>query len=300
MNMNIIGLLLPLLLCCVSSKAQVLSDSILIDDIFRTFHFNKPSNLNNTSSLIFILHGSGNSGKQMMNINSKIESIAESENLLLVYPDGYKHFWNECRKMANSEANIIDVNEIGFFNSMIEYFTINYQVSRTQIFVIGTSGGGHMAYKLALTMPKKFKAITAIIANLPDAANMDCVESKIPIPIMIINGTNDPVNPYNGGEIKVAPPTILGSVQSTDETFKYWANLAGYAGNPKMEKLDDADPSDGKTIEKYTFKSFDKPEITLLKVINGKHDYPNDIDVNLEAWYFFKRQLISNKVMNNN
>jgi len=26
-------------------------------------------------------------------------------------------------------------------------------------------------------------------------------------------------------------------------------------------------------------------------VINGKHDYPNDIDVHLEAWSFFKRQL---------
>ena len=46
-----------------------------------------------------------------------------------------------------------------------------------------------------------------------------------------------------------------------------------------------------KTIEKYTFKKKRKPEVTLLKVIGGRHDYPNDINVYLEAWAFFKRQM---------
>lgn len=80
-------------------------------------------------------------------------------------------------------------------------------------------------------------------------------------------------------------------VRSTDQTFAYWSSLAGYKGKPQMEKLLDNDPKDGKTIEKYTFKKKRKPEVTLLKVINGKHDYPNDIDVHLEAWEFFKRSL---------
>ncbi len=57
------------------------------------------------------------------------------------------------------------------------------------------SGGGHMPYKLALTMPKKIKAVTAVIANLPDTNNLDCIEVKRPIAVMIINGTEDPLNP---------------------------------------------------------------------------------------------------------
>ena len=48
---------------------------------------------------------------------------------------------------------------------------------------------------------------------------------------------------------------------------------------------------DGKIIEKYSFAEKGKPEVVLLKVNNGKHDYPNDIDVYLESWSFFKRQL---------
>jgi polyhydroxybutyrate depolymerase len=58
-----------------------------------------------------------------------------------------------------------------------------------------------------------------------------------------------------------------------------------------MEALPDTDPTDGKIIEKYTYKQKGKPEVTLLKVINGEHNYPNDIDVYLESWSFFKRQI---------
>lgn len=84
---------------------------------------------------------------------------------------------------------------------------------------------------------------------------------------------------------------IMGTVRSTDQTFQYWARLAGYHGEPVKETLPDTDPADGKTIERYTFNSAGKPEVVLLKVIGGKHDYPNDIDVHVEAWEFFKRQL---------
>jgi polyhydroxybutyrate depolymerase len=80
-------------------------------------------------------------------------------------------------------------------------------------------------------------------------------------------------------------------VRSTEKTFQYWAHLAGYEGQPSKDVLPDIDQHDGKTIERYVFKKNNKPEIVLLKVIGGKHDYPGDIDVHLEAWKFFKRQI---------
>ena len=275
---------------CLSSKAQLMSDSFLIDNNYRTFHFKKPSPTNSKASLVFILHGSGGSGEGIRNGAGKLEAIAGRENIVLVYPDGYKHFWNECRKAATSAANIENIDENTFFNRMIEYFISKYQTDPNRVFAIGTSGGGHMAYKLALTMPEKFTAITAIIANLPDTVNMDCIEKRKPMPVMIINGTSDQTNPYNGGEV-VITGTVLGKVRSTEETFKYWASLDGYTGKPEKENLPDTDTTDGKTIEKFTYKKNGKPEVVLLKVINGKHDYPNDIDVYLEAWNFFKRQI---------
>jgi polyhydroxybutyrate depolymerase len=147
-----------------------------------------------------------------------------------------------------------------------------------------------MCYKLALTMPGKIRAITAIIANLPDPENMDCTEAGVPLPVMIINGTDDPLNRYEGGMMET-PTFRMGRVRSTEKTFHYWSGLAGYQGEPVKQLLPDRDPGDGKTIERYTYKSPGRPEVVLLKVIGGKHDYPNDIDAHVEAWEFFKRQL---------
>jgi polyhydroxybutyrate depolymerase len=116
------------------------------------------------------------------------------------------------------------------------------------------------------------------------------VEAGVALPVMIVNGTADPLNKYEGGMMQ-SGDFIMGNVRSTDRTFEYWSQLAGYTGDTTKELLPDNDPADGKTIERYTFKKKGKPEIVLLKVIGGKHDYPKDIDVHVAAWEFFTHQL---------
>jgi polyhydroxybutyrate depolymerase len=281
-------ILLPLLLLTLIVDGQLLTDSILVEGNYRVFHFNKPADTRG-SSLLFVMHGSGGTGRQIIRETGKLEAIAAKEHLLIVYPDGYKRFWNECRRSSNALANTENVNENDFFGQMISYFNKNYGIDEKKVFAAGVSGGGHMAYKLGLTMPGKIRAITAIIANLPDAAWSDCSEAKQPLPVLIINGTLDSTNPYNGGEMFVNNASF-GVVKSTENSFRYWAGLAGYKGEPVKKLLPDTDPDDDKAIESYSFKKAGKPEVTLLKVIGGKHNYPNDIDVFLFAWDFFRRQ----------
>jgi polyhydroxybutyrate depolymerase len=283
-------LLFLLLIFAVPASAQFISDSIKVGSHYRTFHFNKPNRSINDGSLIFILHGSGGNGRQAMASAVSLEAIREKENFMAVYPDGYKNFWNECRKAAESAANIENIDEEHFFEEMINYFNKKYGISKKKVFVIGTSGGGHMAYKLALTIPEKITAISALIANLPDTNNFDCIPVGKPVPVMIVNGTADATNPYNGGLMSTGNVN-LGHVRSTDSTVAYWATLAGYNKSPVAETITDADPTDGKTIERFRYSKKGLPDVWLYKVIGGKHDYPNDINVFLESWNFFKRQL---------
>lgn len=135
-------------------------------------------------------------------------------------------------------------------------------------------------------MPSAFRAITAIVANLPDTNNLDCIASGKPMNVMIVNGTEDKTNPYNGGEVILGSGNF-GFVRSSERTLQYWAELAGYTGSPAKTLLPDLDPKDGKRIETYGY-SGGKKEVKLLKVIGGKHDYPGDINVHLYAWEFFK------------
>lgn len=273
------------------AQAQVVNDSLLIEGRYRVFHYHQPPGNFARPGLIFVLHGSGGRGIDAMPSAANMEREALKNTILPVYPDGYKRYWNECRKASPAQANLEDVNEQAFFAGMIDYFKKRYNADPTRVFVVGTSGGGHMAYKLGLTMPRAFRAITAIIANLPDSTNLDCQPSGQAMAVQIINGTEDPINPYNGGPVVLGGNMRMGSVRSTDQTLAYWSGLAHYQGAPTRSDVPDADPTDGRTIERYTYHERGKPDVVLLKVIGGKHDYPKDIDVHIEALKFSLQQI---------
>lgn len=276
-----------------SQDAAVIADSINVEGHYRSFHFRKPSTKSKGFSLVFVLHGSGGSGPVMMKRVPEFDGIADQEKMMVVFPSGYKNFWNECRKKSTAEANAIDINEQAFFQEMINYFVKKYGIDRSKVFAVGTSGGGHMAFKLGITMPSAFRAITAIVANLPDTNNLDCSEMKQPMHVMVVNGTEDKTNPYNGGEVILGSGNF-GYVRSSERTLQYWAELAGYSGASAKKELPDLDPKDGKRIEEYSYRG-GKKEVVLLKVIGGKHDYPGDINVHLYAWNFFKEMSLKGK-----
>ena len=277
-----------LLLFSTAAYCQLISDSLLIEGHYRTFTYNKPVPGINGASLLFIMHGSGGSSADMIKRTVKLEAQAAKDKLLVLYPDGYQHYWNECRKYSTAAANKEDINENAFFTAMINYCKTKYGINENKVFAAGFSGGGHMAYKLGLTMPDKIKAIAAIVANMPDTASCDCSFANKPLPVLIINGTTDGTNPYNGGEMFVNNASF-GVVRSTENTFHYWSSLAGYTGEATKELLPDTDTSDHKTIESYSYHQQNKPPVTLLKVIGGKHDYPGDINVYVYVWEFFKQ-----------
>ncbi|MET0394418.1 MAG: DUF6370 family protein [Chitinophagaceae bacterium] len=274
----------------VLAHSQLITDSVLIEGHYRSFHFNKPAGDITGGSLLFLLHGSGGAGKNILQRTAALEARSAAEKLLVVYPNGYKNYWNECRKYATSEANQQNINDNAFFEAMIGYFKTKYHIDENRVAAAGFSGGGHMAYKLAMTMPHRIHAIAAIVANLPDSASNDCTAAGKAVPVLIINGTLDATNPYEGGEMFVNNASY-GVVRSSKNTFRYWAQLAGYNGQPVKRSLPDTDPADGKTIESYSYSAPGQPEVRLLKVNGGKHDYPGDINVYLYAWEFLNVQL---------
>lgn len=274
----------------ITGFGQVITDSLLVAGHYRSFRFHLPKTGGAKRQLVFVLHGSGGNGEQMMQPAAPLQALAEREGLLLVYPDGYKKYWNECRREATSDANKEDINEQAFFYAMLRYFGKNYRLQQPQFFVIGLSGGSHMAYKLAMTMPEQCRGISAIVANVPDTSNLDCAEARKPVAVMITNGTEDQLNPYNGGRM-IMNGASWGDVRSTERSFQYWVALAGYQGPPVTAVLADKDAANGQSITRYSYHGKGKPEVVLLQVKGGGHAFPKDVDIFLESWNFFKREL---------
>jgi polyhydroxybutyrate depolymerase len=278
-----IGILIPAL-----AQAQLVSDSILIEGHYRSFVFQPPPAQHKPRQLLFLMHGSGGNAQDMTAAAAQLLAIAPREKLLVVCPNGYQRFWNECRKYATSAANRENINETAFFTAMVQYFRQRYGIDTNRVFAAGFSGGGHMAYKLGLTLPDQVKGIAAIVANLPDSASCDCTLAGKPLPVLIVNGTADNVNPHQGGEMFVGGSSF-GKVKSTQGSFAYWAGLAGYTNSPRIRQLPNTDTTDGCTITELSYRNKRRPPVVLLQVNGGGHGFPKDVDVFLYAWAFFKK-----------
>jgi polyhydroxybutyrate depolymerase len=201
----------------------------------------------------------------------------ESKNVIIVYPEGYKKSWNTCKMDSTREAKKLNLDDVGFIEHMINFFSTHYNINSKEVFAMGVSNGAQMCYKLAKQKPGLFKGFAAVSANLPIETNNDCFETNQPVSILVMNGTADPIEPYNGGEIHLDDGASHGSVVSTWQTMRYWKNLAKCdTASAKEYDFPDIDKSDNSISVKYTYiNAATNKEVVLVKIINGGHNIPN-------------------------
>ena len=207
------------------SAGVYLRETINWDGLERSYAIYVPMNLPVAPEVVIVLHGSRGDGEVIRRHTAyQFEHQAEKHGFIVVYPDGYKRHWNDCRASASYTANLEDVDDIGFLDAILSALEENYDAGSRR-FVVGYSNGGHMVYKTALAKPTMFSAYAAVAANLPLENNRDCVSSGIAVSMAIFNGTNDPINPYEGGEVVLMGDRSRGAVLSSMETFEYFAEL---------------------------------------------------------------------------
>jgi polyhydroxybutyrate depolymerase len=199
------------------------SNKLTIDTLKRSFNYYLPQNLEPNAKLIFIFHGSHSSPETIRKQTAyQFDYLANNNDFIAVYPSGFEGSWNDCRASAKYSANTNNINDPAFVTAMIEYFGKQYTIDRTQIFALGLSNGGQFIYRLAHELPATFAGFAAIAANPPIAENFDCIASGKPVSIAILNGTEDPLNPYNGGLVDVYGDTSRGHVISSIDNGDYW------------------------------------------------------------------------------
>jgi polyhydroxybutyrate depolymerase len=179
------------------------SDTVMVDSLTREFSYHLPSHISAHPRLIFVLHGStGSPAIMQMSTGHEFDRLADTHgDAIIVYPAGYHGYWNDCRKKGTYESKKLNLDDVAFFGKMIAYFKSKYQIDTAAVFAMGFSNGGHMCYKLAKEKPLWFRGIAAVSANLPMDENNDCYDLHLPISVLVMNGTGDPINPYGGGEV---------------------------------------------------------------------------------------------------
>jgi polyhydroxybutyrate depolymerase len=283
-------------------SGQLKTTSLPIDGHNRNFSYYLPANIDSDRPLIFALHGSMGSGDDMRRLTAyQFDQIADNDNIIAVYPDGYKNHWNGCRASASYAANVDDIDDMAFFEAMINYFAEQYQIDRSRIYATGFSNGGHMVYRLALEKPEAFAALAVIGANLPVDENFNCQKSDKPVSIAIINGTEDPINPYHGGLVSLAGNTSRGIVMSSSESAEYFYQLFAShqtSAQQQMPQLDDNAASSiivnhwrgnaGRQVRLYTLQGAGHVVPSSQVRYGSLHKQAADMDTAIILWDFFR------------
>jgi polyhydroxybutyrate depolymerase len=272
----------------------------------RSFTYYLPRTLAPNAALILVLHGSGMDGAVTRPMTAyAFDELADREGVVVAYPDGYGGYWNECRVVGDYEAKRQRIDDVTFLRALIDWFARRHKVARDRVFATGVSAGGQMVYRVALEAPELVRAIAAVSASLPTRENQICTPSGRPIAVMIINGTEDPINPYNGGDVALFRIFLRrGPGQSSMDTARYWAELAGHRNPPQRQPLPDVDPSDHTVATRLLWSGENRPDVALVTIEGGGHTFPHphgavprllgrtshDFDAAEEMWSFFNRQ----------
>jgi polyhydroxybutyrate depolymerase len=256
----------------------------------RTFIEYVPKTLKPGAPLLFVLHPSGGDAAGMRQYsNYEFDELADKHGFMVVYPDGFENTWNDCRRGSPFSSKQLKIDDTGFIKSLLDFEETTHAIDKKRVFAAGWSNGAQLAYRLALEYPESFAGVAAISASVPVKENLDCGQADKPIPVMIVNGTADPINPFRGGMVNLGGAK-LGNVLSSEDTAKYWAGLLGVTAAPQIATL----PHKGgrTSVDSTTWAKDGTPVVTLYAVQGGGHAMPlagEDLDSPVAIWDFFAK-----------
>jgi len=272
-----------------------------IDGRERTFVTYSPRDLKPNSPLLIMFHGGGGDGPTArIGTGGEFDALADRDGFVVVYPDGIARSWNTCRTAQQNVARRWQIDDSRFVEAIIAHEVAGHGIDPHRVFVTGHSNGAALTYRLALERPDLVAGIAAVSSNLPTADNMACKAQNVPTPVMVINGTADPVSYYNGGR---RPGSPNGPALSTKATMEYFAKMNGQTGEPEVTRLPHMRNNDPTAVERTAWTAPDKPPVILYTVLGGGHVVPNryyrypqvvgrmtdDLDAPAVIWDFFSK-----------
>jgi len=126
---------------------------------------------------------------------------------------GIRKQWNDGR-----EARAADIDDVGFLHRLVTALVGRGIADPKQIYIAGVSNGGMMTFRMLCEASELFAGAATVIANMPARIGASCAPRK-PMPVVMFNGTADPLVPYDGGGVGFLGGR--GSVWAAEETAEF-------------------------------------------------------------------------------
>ncbi|MCK0207835.1 prolyl oligopeptidase family serine peptidase [Starkeya koreensis] len=242
--------------------------------------------------LVIALHGALQPAG-MMQRYLDLDAVADREGFAVAYPKGLNLLWNDGRSSIAGFIPLLYKRDDGrFVVDLLDKLAAQGIADPSRAYLMGFSNGGFLTAYVACRFAERFQAYATMMMTVPVGYSDSCRPSK-PVPILLMNGTYDPIVPMFGR------PTPGARLMSADATAALFARLDGCA-KPEVASAPHA------RITRWT-RCAPGGEVAYYEVAGG-HQPPSQstdavdalasvllgprrsgLDAPQEIWSFFKR-----------
>jgi len=269
-----------------ADQTSLQTNTLIHDGLTRIYHVHLPPNYrpDRPAPLVLALHGGGGSGLQLDDFtNKQLTREGDKRGWVVVFPEGVDKGWNDGRDLESEVAiQRSRVDDVGFLGTLIERLRSDFGIDQRRVYATGISNGGFMSIRLAIDLSDKIAAIGAVASCL--GVGHQQLEPLATVGVLIMNGTEDPLVPYDGGRVEILGQD-RGSVLSTEETIRWWVAKMGCGLEPERRALPDRAILDGTRTEVETYSVCrNGVQVVLYRIQGGGHTWPGGRQYLLVRW----------------
>jgi polyhydroxybutyrate depolymerase len=222
--------------------------------------------------LVLVFHGFKGSALQMMKMTG-FNEVAEKEGFLVAYANVAKDRWSA----ASAPTDMSD-EDITFVQAMIRNIKANRDVDPARIYATGFSNGGFFTERLACEMSDQIAAFAPVAATMGGPLQKSCQPTR-PVPIILINGTDDPIITWKGKIKRVRYAFRDSVITSVPQAVEFWRKQDQCDVAPRVNLFVRSAHSTGTGTQINAYQHCTAPAaVQQVVVYNGGHTWPGSSD----------------------
>ena len=256
------------------------------NNIQREFYLHIPNNLPSNSPIVYVLHGWGGNGGQIMS-STAFNILSDQNNFAVCYPTALID--GDNGNSGLNSWNCSGMSDVNFIHALNDSLQIQYQFDEDRIFATGFSYGGDMSFHLARCQSSNiFDAIAPLAGTIFDYMNICSPSTNISV--LVLHGTNDNVINYNGGNFP-----NYGPYMSAPNIVNEWVSHNSCSLDTSYSLLDVNNDNNITDVTKYQNNNTGD-KVWFYKINNGLHAWfdvapwgNDDFWASEEIWNFFNQ-----------
>lgn len=245
----------------------------------RSYTLAEPPDVGPGAGLVLVFHGSKQTSEKFRAFTgNSFDALAGPGGAVVAYLDGYRGQWNDARAASRFAARTENVDDVAFAEAMIDKLRTSHQIDSSKVYAAGFSNGGQLVIRLIHQVPGLLAGAAVIAAAQPAPENFLLSDAPpVPLPVVLIHGTRDPIAAYEGGAMSWWARQVFrvdGAALSAPQTAAYFAARNTITQPFSSTNLPHRGESGKTSVTRTDYQQDGKLPVTLYTVHAGGHTIP--------------------------